>query len=169
MINLPLLQRTMDHITAHQEAWNQGSWRQFQENDNACGTAMCFAGWAAQLDEGIWLTDVLSPEGWYLREEYSTYLLATPAEVAMAKNNEDSVQHELFWVNPTADMLTLNDVQTGTSWMPIISAKTRARLRLGLTMDTCNILFNGDNTLDDLQEMTCDLLRGNNVEYGDKY
>lgn len=41
-INVPLLRKTLEHIEAHPEEWNQSAW--------ACGTAGCFAWHAAMLD-----------------------------------------------------------------------------------------------------------------------
>lgn len=40
-INVPLLQKTMDHIEAHPEEWDQANW--------FCGTKACFAGHAVLL------------------------------------------------------------------------------------------------------------------------
>jgi hypothetical protein len=46
--NIPLLRKTLDHIKAHPQEWDQQTWH--------CGTAMCFAGHAAMLDGGAeWL------------------------------------------------------------------------------------------------------------------
>lgn len=41
MINVDLLTRTLAHIEAHPETWDQGTWR--------CGTTACFAGHAIAL------------------------------------------------------------------------------------------------------------------------
>jgi hypothetical protein len=49
--NLPLLRRVLDHIDAYPELWKQRRWR----HETQCGTAYCFAGWAAQLDGAEWL------------------------------------------------------------------------------------------------------------------
>jgi len=47
--NVPLLRKTLEHIEAHPEEWNQEYWR--------CGTTMCFAGTACHLDGGEWVTE----------------------------------------------------------------------------------------------------------------
>ena len=47
--NVPLLRKTLEHIEAHPEQWNQEFWR--------CGTGMCFAGTACDLDGGEWMAD----------------------------------------------------------------------------------------------------------------
>lgn len=47
-INIELLDQTMAHIEAHPREWHQRHWR--------CGTGMCFAGHAATLAGGQWVT-----------------------------------------------------------------------------------------------------------------
>lgn len=59
--NVPLLNAVIEHIEANPNDWYQGDWRTlrtFLRDDQGipvplpaadCGTAMCFAGWAAQL------------------------------------------------------------------------------------------------------------------------
>lgn len=46
-INVPLLRKTLEHIEAHPEEWDQLTWR--------CETAMCFAGHAADLTGAQWV------------------------------------------------------------------------------------------------------------------
>lgn len=48
-LDVELLQRTMAHIEAHPEQHNQYEW---VATDPDCGTAACFAGWAAILKFG---------------------------------------------------------------------------------------------------------------------
>lgn len=57
MPNIPLLLQTMAHIEAHPKQWNQGSWIR---EDSDCGTAYCFAGWAAVLSGAKFAKDVAS-------------------------------------------------------------------------------------------------------------
>ena len=47
-IDIPLLRKTLEHIKAHPEEWDQSSWR--------CDTGMCFAGWAVTLVGREWAT-----------------------------------------------------------------------------------------------------------------
>lgn len=42
VLNVPLLTKVLDHITAHPAEWNQGVWAE----ETTCGTAACVAGWA---------------------------------------------------------------------------------------------------------------------------
>jgi hypothetical protein len=49
-VNVPLLRKTLEHIEAHPEEWDQAHWR--------CGTVMCFAGTACHLDGGEWVGDL---------------------------------------------------------------------------------------------------------------
>lgn len=53
-VNVPLLRKTLEHIEAHPEEWNQSAW--------ACGTAGCFAWHAAMLDGAGDPPDPLNPE-----------------------------------------------------------------------------------------------------------
>lgn len=48
VINVPLLRKTLEHITAHPEEWDQGVWMR-EAARNECGTAGCLAGWALTL------------------------------------------------------------------------------------------------------------------------
>lgn len=45
-VNVELLQKTLAHIEAHPKLWDQTWWRTERVG---CGTAYCFAGWAAML------------------------------------------------------------------------------------------------------------------------
>src|SRR5437588_13068265 len=47
-INIPLLRKVLDHITAHPDEWDQGSWA-IQTDSSPCGTAFCVAGHAAVM------------------------------------------------------------------------------------------------------------------------
>lgn len=44
-LNVPLLTKVLDHVTAHPEEWNQTVWAV----EHSCGTACCVAGWAAVM------------------------------------------------------------------------------------------------------------------------
>jgi hypothetical protein len=46
-VNVPLLRKTLEHIEAHPQEWDQAHWH--------CGTGMCFAGTACDLDGGEWV------------------------------------------------------------------------------------------------------------------
>lgn len=52
MVNVPLLRKTIEHITEHPTEWNQESWGV----QTPCGTSHCFAGHAATLSgyEPVW-------------------------------------------------------------------------------------------------------------------
>lgn len=40
VVNVPLLRKTLEHITAHPEEWDQTAWAE----ETACGTSFCLAG-----------------------------------------------------------------------------------------------------------------------------
>ncbi len=44
-VNVPLLRKTLEHITAHPEEHIQSTWALKRD----CGTACCLAGWAVQF------------------------------------------------------------------------------------------------------------------------
>lgn len=52
VIDVPLLRKALEHITAHPEGWNQEHWAQ----KTACGTAFCLAGHVAVMSghEPLW-------------------------------------------------------------------------------------------------------------------
>lgn len=68
-INVPLLRKVLEHITAHPEEWDQEVWAK-KTTENSCGTACCVAGWTAVFsghslvwDEGEALA-VRRPDDW---------------------------------------------------------------------------------------------------------
>lgn len=63
-VNVDLLQRTLAHIEAHPEEWNQGTWR--------CGTAACFAGHAAILAGAQWAEPDYETAPWLDNEKVIT-------------------------------------------------------------------------------------------------
>lgn len=55
MVNAPLMQKVLDHITAHPEEWNQDTWG----TKDACGTSHCFAGHAVSITGHKFVWDML--------------------------------------------------------------------------------------------------------------
>lgn len=49
MINVPLLQKALDHIEQHPEEWRQAVWG-MATSLNSCGTVACLAGHIALMD-----------------------------------------------------------------------------------------------------------------------
>ena len=68
--NVELLDRVLAVIKADFDHWDQSAWR--QPAVDGCGTALCYAGWACELDGGIWAA---KPD-----ELYSEYLVARDGE-----------------------------------------------------------------------------------------
>lgn len=56
MINIPLLRKTLEYITAHPAEWNQGVWGSRVYDGDVCRTSHCLAGHAVVLngDELSW-------------------------------------------------------------------------------------------------------------------
>lgn len=63
-IDVPRMRKTLEHVTAHPEEWDQGMWAQ----QTACGTTACFAGHVV-ADAGydfLWgLNGETNPDGSY--------------------------------------------------------------------------------------------------------
>jgi hypothetical protein len=61
--NIAKLEKVYTFIEAHQDRWDQSVWRELNDYDgpaadvstDRCKTAMCFAGWAVELDGCRWL------------------------------------------------------------------------------------------------------------------
>ena len=58
-MNIELMQQVINQIEAHPKEWDQGTWGR----KSACGTTMCFAGWAAHLSgfKLVWAQRVTDP------------------------------------------------------------------------------------------------------------
>lgn len=139
-LNVELLDKTMAHIEAHLDAWNQASWAQYEgddldtdelaqilmddPNNPPCGTGMCFAGWAC----------VLSGHKLHFRTlDWAPY----GAEAVMCNTD-----HGLDDIPETAQEL------------------------LGITFAERNELFDGGNTLEDLQALVDELKTTHNAQEG---
>lgn len=75
--NVDLLNRTLAHIEANPDEWDQHTWRRKTE----CGTAMCFAGWAVTFSGGQWTepaVEIPDPIGY----DRSHFLTAEPEDYA---------------------------------------------------------------------------------------
>ncbi len=79
--NIPLLNKVRDHIGAHPEEWHQGSWRMVIPG---CGTAYCFAGFAALFDGAEFASDDLSLVGGGWIEDHARQALGLTGDEANA-------------------------------------------------------------------------------------
>ena len=151
-LNVELLDKTLEFIRANKKRWDQGVWRYVSLGSRTpqkvaalkkapeCGTAMCFAGWAAQISGCTWAVSTQKLVAEALEENYQvedTSILATPEERA-----------------------------TGLGWYDddrkayLVSARDRAKRELGLTEAEANELFAGGNTLTDLRRIITCIKRG---------
>jgi hypothetical protein len=87
-INVPLLRKSLEHITAHPEEWDQKVWAKRTD----CGTACCLAGTALAIQgyEFEWSFGAFS------REAFAT---------ADGENIGDTAQEELGLTDDEADAL----------------------------------------------------------------
>lgn len=127
MVNVELLDETMNHIRNNPQKWRQSAWYAWLDEDgklaqdvvtveveevNSCGSAMCFAGHAA-LKSGF---------------------PAPPSE---------------NWKQWTA---TIDG--------KLMDVSDYAKKKLGLNWEQADVLFGGDNTMEDLETMVA-LLKEN--------
>lgn len=130
VLNIPLLRKVLEHIEAHQDEWEQSSWRLLDVDNNRCGTAMCFAGHAAHIMGCDW------------SKNHPEYVVA------------DEADRE--WAEQQAHINL--DVFEGEG--ELMHACWRAQRLLGLTDEQRMELFAGGNDLDDLREMVDRFERG---------
>lgn len=106
-VNTDLLRKTLAHIEAHPEAWEQSVWA--VRGLDGCGTALCFAGHAVTLS-GLELSWVDEYEDGYGNDDDEYW---TPAR-QVANNvrvDPDSRLHGYSIRYAAADLLGLNDEQ----------------------------------------------------------
>lgn len=126
---LALLEETLQFIKDNPVEWNQASWR--------CGSGMCFAGHAVTLAGGSWATNPGS--------EYSGWLLAEPGEGGSMSMRVDAKGWaiDLDWESDGGN--------GGVREVRCVPAEYRARRLLGLTAEESDRLFEGDNSLEDIE------------------
>lgn len=150
--NAGLLRQTLAVIEQNPTRWNQGIWSTLAETEDVvldknqdvvgakvdCETAFCFAGWAATLNEGVWVG--------------SAHLLAVP--------DDDHVTTKSVWpISDDGEALSgdrLVEVQACPAW-------ARAQRLLGLDTGCADTLFDGSNTITTLREMVEELANGNHI------
>ncbi len=84
-LNAALAYRVLDHIEAHPETWDQENW---------CGTAQCFAGWAVALSGE-------TPDDWQnvLVDGQLVFVADRAAELLGFRNRDemDNLADQLQW------------------------------------------------------------------------
>lgn len=123
--NVPLLKQTLARIEANPAEWTQDSWR--------CGAGMCFAGWATQIDGGIWYTD--DPDS------NNRWVGWTPRAAALVAEAADHPE----------------DVQEADGRVRVIHIRERAQRILGLDKDRADELFDSGNSLGDIRRIVGEL------------
>lgn len=161
-LNADLLQRTLDHIKTAPEGWDQGTWRTILRDDHGivtlgptmCGTPMCFAGEAVHLHD---------PDSWLINAEVIT-------KVAQAKDfglsTEISFLSEYVLLDDPArgGYVDIPESVAALRGVPqicqAVTALQRAIELLGITKAEADVLFEEDNSLEQLEAMVAALLRG---------
>lgn len=147
MLNIDLLDRTMNYINEHPDEHDQGVWR--------CGTSRCFAGWACSLDGAVpeipedyipyWKTDWRSsaPGGQRTRERFIEYYTEVFASGYSPERLAELADEE---APNKSDAIILTDQEK-------TDIASYARQALGLDSRSAEILFDGENSLQGLQGM----------------
>lgn len=149
MLNIDLLDKTMNYIIEHPEEHDQGMWR--------CGTSRCFAGWACTLDGAVpeipedylpywkinWRSEM--SDGERTRERFIEYYTTTAYGYGPSRAAE------------MADALYPNKSDTvippGLTAQEKTDIASYARQALGLDSRSADILFAGENSLRGLAGM----------------
>ena len=109
--NVELLERVMQHIDDHPEQHEQAVWVRHE-----CGTAACFAGWAALLSDEM--TEVEDRTGLFRDAGGELFTAREAAGQVLGVDGFES--GELFDANNTRDMLRLmvKDLVNGDDLQP---------------------------------------------------
>lgn len=163
MLNIDLLDKTMNYINEHPDEHDQSMWR--------CGTSRCFAGWACSLDGAVpeipedylpyWQIDWRgAPLGQRTREGFIEYYTTVDYGYGPARAAE------------MADELYPNKSDTvippGLTDQEKTDISSYARKALGLDYRSAEILFAGENSLRGLQGMV-QTLKEEGTLIGSKY
>lgn len=140
-------------IETRPERWDQGSWREDFNNpdrpiedfhddplDDQCGTAFCMAGWVAALDRAKWAGRLTS----------------------VGRNNYRFDMYGDRVADP--DRCTCPPQRPFCTCENTMLVSEYAQMRLGLTVDEADALFNGDNQIEDLRAGVKALLNGEDVD-----
>lgn len=132
-VNAELLRRTVEEIQDHQDRWNQNSWVELKDTtDPACGTTLCFAGFASCLAGAEFVPpeeqSSFDDSTWY----YQPSLVVTP--------EGDEVHPETF----AQEVLGLDDHQAWSLF------HTNYGNDLDVLADTVDRIISGDISEDNL-------------------
>ena len=151
LINVPLAERVLGHITAFPDEHEQNTWR--------CESGMCFAGWAAQLAGYKWVCRadsrfaalVEDPDGMTISEYMDTLFRAD-----LVAPNLKVIKYNLM---PGMTMETRVRAVSEVARDLLFTAKGM-KLDTDLRQGQANVLFDGHNTIEDLQEAVKHLANG---------
>lgn len=183
--------RTLEHpngvVVLEDQVWNQNTWRTLEEEwididhgldeSPRCKTAMCFAGWRAELDPDVeWL---VTPRKLYeaRKRTIAASIALRAAEKAERESGfqpsgqEDALRASSEWRDARNALGGLLEeanllVEVGDKTRDTFSVETWAQNRLGLAQAQADALFAGSNELAALHEVV-DQLRENPEAYID--
>ena len=179
-LNADLLTKTLDHITADPEGWEQGSWRKvLTDSDQVikalpspCGAYMCFAGDAVHLAEPN--SYLATPD--LLKKVTALKKTDLPLARKLSEECREVLECVIAPPDPTGILAThwvskdFAQLRGGLQAYPVdeqghvkvtvMMSSERARELLGLTSLEAGALFHGDNGLEALEGMVDALLTG---------
>ncbi len=94
MLNVPLLRKTLEHITAHPEEHDQGSWARYSPS---CGTKGCLAYHAASMEGDLRASrSLMGGMIWYM-EDHNGFEVGTIRKIARDRLGLDGRQADLLF------------------------------------------------------------------------
>jgi hypothetical protein len=179
MANAALLQKVLDTVQQVDGLWNQGVWRETPgqnsledfalspeerqmvrellgtnpNEDPQCGTAMCFAGWTAQLAEDG--AQYLWPAG-------KTWEQIEPVVDQMDVSYSSVKELVVLPADHKYDLDKLDDLTTAKTpdGRQTVYVWQYAQLALDVSADDADALFGGDNDLEAIEAMVQRLIDG---------
>lgn len=165
-------QKALAPVEEMPQQWYQGAWRMIMiycdEQHNACGTAMCFAGWAVQLDGT--LEYAVSPELWLrATRAYNQAEEGSDEQIRAAELHEWATDYDDYVVVPEgmdfpADLVTTTVHPETQQTLSVTTIASAARYLLGLDMDQSSLLFSGSNSRSMLEHIVEGLQEGRSTE-----
>lgn len=136
-VNKELLKRTLQHIETHPDEWAQERW----VTKTDCGTSYCFAGWALTLAGVPIHSSQLNPPVVEINKLHHA-LAQRGASVTVDPDN--------YWTNTHMTVRDAAEVLLGIQERDLHSDD-------GYLHAAADILFEADNSLDDLREYVAEL------------
>lgn len=143
MANIERLREVLGHIKNDPKSWEQDSWATRKEND--CGTAFCFAGWASQKAGYL----AIFSGGYYSGDNLTSRCVQAEEALDFGTIEKGSVTSD---VGKDYYLESYGIYQVARDW-------------LDLNEWQADGLFNGENTLVDLEKIINEIESGDYLGY----